>query len=137
MSSYPIHKIGGLDVEEIKTLKSVGIRTTERLLEEAKSPKGRSTLAAKTGFQTLRILGWANAADRMRIKGMGQGYSSLLQAVGVDTIRELRYRNPANLAKAMGEANKKRKLVRFLPPEKLIMRWVKQARELTPKITYR
>jgi predicted flap endonuclease-1-like 5' DNA nuclease len=107
------------------------------LLEEAKNPKGRSLLAAKTGFDTARILGWANAADRMRIKGMGKGYSGLLKAVGVDTIRELKYRNPANLAKAMSEANKKRKLVRFLPSEKLIVRWVEQARALTSKITYR
>jgi predicted RecB family nuclease len=137
MSSYPIRKIGGLDPEEVKALKSIGIRTTERLLEEAKNPKGRSVLAEKTGFEALRILSWANAADRMRIKGMGEGYSCLLQAVGVDTIRELRYRNPANLAKAMGEANKKRKLVRFLPSEKMIVSWVKQAKELTPKITYR
>jgi predicted flap endonuclease-1-like 5' DNA nuclease len=73
----------------------------------------------------------------MRIKGMGKGYSCLLKAVGVDTVRELRYRNPANLAKAMSEANKKRKLVRFLPSEKLIMRWVEQAKALTSKITYR
>src|SRR6516225_8805466 len=33
-------------------------------------------------------------------QGNGKGYSGLLKAVGVDTIRELRYRNPANLAKA-------------------------------------
>ena len=137
MSSYPISKIGDLDEDEIKMLKSVGIRTTERLLEEAKNPKGRALLSVKIGVEALRVLGWANAADRMRIKGMGQGYSRLLQAVGVDTIRELGYRNPGNLAKAMSEANKKRKLVRFLPPEKLIERWVMQAKELTPKITYR
>jgi hypothetical protein len=37
----------------------------------------------------------------------------------------------------MAEANKKSKLVRFLPSVKLITRWVKQAQELTPKITYR
>jgi predicted flap endonuclease-1-like 5' DNA nuclease len=135
--SYPISHIDGLDAEELKTLKSFGIRTTDRLLEAAKSPKDRNLLAAKTGFDKARILGWANAADRMRIKGMGKGYSCLLQAVGVDTIRELKYRNPANLAKSMTEANKRRKLVRFLPSEKLIERWVTQAKELTPKITYR
>ena len=135
--SYPINHIEGLDPQEVQTLKSCGIRTTERLLELAKNPKGRDLLAAKTGYDTARILAWANAADRMRIKGMGRGYSCLLRAVGVETVRELRYRNPANLAKAMGEANKKRKLVRFLPSEKLIMRWVKQAKELAPKITYR
>jgi predicted flap endonuclease-1-like 5' DNA nuclease len=135
--SYPINQLDGLDAEELKKLKSLGIRTTDRLLEVAKTPRGRNLLAAKTGFDTTRILGWANAADRMRIKGMGKGYSCLLKAVGVDTIRELKYRNPANLAKAMSEANKKRRLVRFLPSEKLVVRWVEQAKELTTKITYR
>jgi hypothetical protein len=134
---YPITQIDGLDVEELRKLKSLGIRTTDRLLEEARTPKGRNLLAARTGFDKARILGWANAADRMRIKGMGKGYSCLLKAVGVDTIRELKYRNPANLARAMGEANKKRKLVRFLPSEKLIARWIEQAKALTSKITYR
>ena len=134
--SYPIKHIDGLDAEELKALKSLGIRTTDRLLEAAKNPKGRDLLAAKTGCDKVRILAWANAADRMRIKGMGKGYSGLLKAVGVDTIKELRYRNPANLAKAMSEANKKRRLVRFLPTEKLIVRWVEQAKSLTSKITY-
>jgi len=134
--SYPIKHIDGLDPEELQALKSLGIRTTDRLLEAAKNPKGRDLLAEKTGCDKARILAWANAADRMRIKGMGKGYSGLLKAVGVDTIKELRYRNPANLAKAMSEANKKRRLVRFLPSEKLIVRWVEQAKSLTSKITY-
>jgi len=133
---YPITDIDGLAEEEVEKLKSVGIRTTTRLLEVAKSPKGRGQLAARTGLPKGRILSWANAADRLRIKGMGKGYSNLLQAVGVNTVRELRYRNPSNLAAAMAELNKKRKLVSFLPPEKLVERWVKQANELTTKITY-
>jgi hypothetical protein len=133
---YPIKQIDDLDEEVVAKLRSMGIRTTDRLLEEAKSPKGRDALAARTGVSARRVLNWANAADRMRIKGMGKGYSSLLQAVGVDTVKELRYRNPGNLAKAMSEANKKRRLVRFLPPMSLIQRWVKQAQDLPPKITY-
>ena len=43
----------------------------------------------------------------MRIKGISKEYSELLQAAGVDTVKELKYRNPANLAKAMADANKK------------------------------
>jgi hypothetical protein len=135
--AYSINQLDGLDSEELKKLKSLGIRTTDRLLEEAMTPRGRNLLAAKTGFDTARILAWANAADRMRIKGMGKGYSCLLKAVGVDTVRELKYRNPSNLAKAMSEANKQRKMVQFLPSEKLIMRWVEQAKALNCKITYR
>jgi hypothetical protein len=50
MTSYPITHIDGLDADEVKTLKSLGIRTTERLLDEAKSPKARRRLAVKCGI---------------------------------------------------------------------------------------
>src|SRR5262249_46470731 len=109
--SYPITHIEGLDVDEIKMLKSLGIRTTERLLEAAKSPKARKDLAEQSGIDKKRLLQFANACDHLRIKGMGKGYVGLLREVGVDTVRELRYRKPENLAKAMAEANKKKKLV--------------------------
>jgi predicted RecB family nuclease len=135
--SYPITHIEGLDVDEIKTLKSLGIRTTERLLERAKSPKGRRQLHEQSGIDEKRLLKFANACDHLRIKGMGRGYVGLLREVGVDTVRELRYRKPENLAKAMAEANKRKKLVRFLPAEKLVIRWIEQARKLPLKITYK
>jgi predicted RecB family nuclease len=134
--SYPIAAIEGIDAEEAKALKSVGIRTTEKLLEQAKSPKGRRLLSAKTKLDEKRLLRWANIADKLRIRGMGKEYAGLLREVGVDTVKELRYRNPARLAESMAEANKRRKLVRFLPSEKLVRRWVEHARRLPQKITY-
>jgi molybdenum cofactor biosynthesis enzyme MoaA len=135
--SYPITQIDGLDEDDIKALKGAGIRTTERLLDAAKDPKGRKCLAEKTGISEKQLLSYANACDHMRIKGMGKGYVCLLRAAGVITVRELKFRNPAKLAKSMAEANKKRKLVRFLPPEKLVVRWVEHAKKLQLKITYR
>lgn len=134
--SYPITAIEDIDADEVEALKSVGIRTTEKLLEAAKSPKGRKLLAAKTELLEKRLLRWANIADKLRIRGMGREYAGLLCEVGVDTVKELRYRNPARLAKSMAEANKRRKLVRFLPSEKLVRRWVEHARRLPQKITY-
>jgi predicted RecB family nuclease len=134
--SYPIADIEDIDADKAKVLKSAGIRTTERLLEAAKSPKGRKELAAKTELDVKTLLRWANIADKLRIKGMGKEYATLLREVGVDTVKELRYRNPARLAKSMAEANKKRKLVRFLPSEKLVRRWVEDAKRLPQKITY-
>ena len=134
--SYSINEIGGLDEDEVKALRALGLRTTERLLEAAKSPKGRRLLAEKTSIDAKRLLDCANACDHMRIKGMGKGYVGLLREVGVSTVRELKYRNPGNLAKAMAEANKRKKLVRFLPPEKLVVRWVEHAKKLPLKITY-
>jgi predicted RecB family nuclease len=135
--SYPLTHIEGLDVDEIKSLKAIGIRTTERLLEDAKSPKGRALLAAKTEISEKRLLMFANACDHLRIKGMGRGYVGLLREIGVDTVRELRYRKPENLMKSMKEANKRKKLVRVLPSERLVVRWVEHAKKLTLKITYK
>jgi predicted RecB family nuclease len=134
--SYPIAAIEDIGADAAEALKSVGIRTTEKLLEAAKSPKGRKLLAAQTELDEKRLLRWANIADKLRIRGMGREYAGLLCEVGVDTVKELRYRNPARLAKSMADANKRRKLVRFLPSEKLVRRWVEHARRLPQKITY-
>lgn len=136
MAAYPITDISGIDAEVAASFKSVGIRTTSGLLEAAKSPKGRKELAAKIGVSEKNILYWANMADRMRIKGVGEDYASLLQAAGVDTVKELKYRNPARLAKAMAEANARRKLVRVLPSDRAVVRWIEHAKRLQMKITY-
>ena len=69
--SYSISAIDDIEGDEAKALKSMGIRTTEKLLEAAKTPKGRKTLAAKTELDEKRLLRWANIADKLRIKGMG------------------------------------------------------------------
>jgi predicted flap endonuclease-1-like 5' DNA nuclease len=134
--TYPITEIEGIGPDAATTLKSVGIRTTAKLLEAAKSPKGRLALKLKTGFDERRILAWANMADRMRIKGIGGEYAELLRIVGVDTVKELAYRNPEKLAMAMAEANRKRKLVRLLPSARTVGRWIDSAKKLPLKITY-
>ncbi|MFG1203314.1 DUF4332 domain-containing protein [Xanthobacter aminoxidans] len=134
--SYPIIEIEGVGAVYAEKLKAVGITTTEGLLEKAKSPKLRKELAASTGIDESRVLKWANMADLMRIKGVGEEYSELLEAAGVDTVKELKTRVPANLTKAMAEANAKRKLVRALPTESMVEKWVAQAKELPPVLTY-
>jgi predicted RecB family nuclease len=135
-ASYPITDIAGVDDGIASALKKAGIRTTARLLDAAKDLKGRQQLAAKTGISEKDILCWANMADRMRIKGVGEDYAALLQAAGVDTVRELKYRNPTRLAKAMAAANEKRKLVRVLPSCDAVVRWIECAKTLPPKISY-
>jgi predicted RecB family nuclease len=135
--SYPITDIDGIDGEAATILKSVGIRSTERLLEAARTVRGRKMLAIKTGFDEKRLLCWANVADRMRVKGIRKEYAELLQAAGVDTVKELKYRNPANLAKAMSDANKKHKMVRLLPSEKVVGQWIENAKKLQLMISYK
>jgi predicted flap endonuclease-1-like 5' DNA nuclease len=134
--SYPVTAIEGIDAPTAQLLKKAGIRSAHRLLEETKSLSGRKALAAKTGIDEKRLLAFANSADRLRIKGLGKDYAELLQAAGVATVRELKYRNPKKLAEAMAAANNARKLVRQLPSESQIGTWIDRAKSLSPKISY-
>jgi predicted flap endonuclease-1-like 5' DNA nuclease len=135
--SYPLSGITDIGPDGVQKLKQAGIRTTTRLLDSSKSPKERKRLAERTGLDEKRILSWANLADRMRIKGVGEDYAALLKAAGVDTVKELKYRNPGKLARSMAEANAKRKLVRVLPSDQAVVRWIEHAKRLQLKITYR
>jgi predicted flap endonuclease-1-like 5' DNA nuclease len=134
--SASISDLDGLETGFAIQMKKVGIRTTEKLLETAKSLKGRQMLAEKTDITQDLLLRVANMVDRMRIKGVGQDYAELLEAAGVKTIKELRYRNPARLAEAMAQANLERKLVRVLPSEQTVGRWIDHAKKLPVKISY-
>ncbi len=134
--SYPLTDIEGIDGNIAAILKSVGVRSTGGLLEAARTSRGRKSLAKKTALSEKQLLCWANMADRMRISGISKEYADLLQAAGVDTVKELKYRNPSKLVTAMADANKKRKLVRLLPSEKVVVRWIDHAKKLPLKITY-
>ncbi len=134
---YSIIEIEGIGPSFTKKLKKAGIHTTDALLGRAANKKGRKTVAAETGIDEGKILKWTNMADLMRIKGVGEEYSELLEAAGVDTVKELRNRKPANLQKAMAEANSgRKKLVRLVPGEKSVVKWVDQAKKLKPVMTY-
>lgn len=134
--SYSIAEIEGIGPAYAKKLQAAGIRTTDAYLDRAKDPKGRKALAEETGIDDKRILKWANMADLMRIKGVGEEYSELLEAAGVDTVKELRNRNAENLAGKMREVNETKKLVRQVPADSAVADWVEQAKKLPPMMTY-
>lgn len=133
---YPIIDIEGIGKTYTQKLKKIGINRTDQLLERAAKPAGRRKLAEESGIDETRILKWANMADLMRITGVGEEYSELLEAAGVDTVKELRNRKPENLAAAMKEVNTKKKLVRQVPGEKSVAKWVTEAKSLKPMMSY-
>jgi predicted RecB family nuclease len=134
--SYSIRVIAGIGPAMAAKLRSLGIRTTEKLLEASKTAKNRKILAEKLGVDEQIVLRWANLADRMRIRGVREPYAELLKDAGVDTIRELKFRNPSRLAEAMAAANARRKRVDLLPTAKRVEHWIADAKKLLPKISY-
>lgn len=131
-----VEKIEGIGPVYAQKLLAVGIKTTADLLEQGKSRKARQELVEKSGISATLVLKWVNMADIMRISGIGEEYSELLEKAGVDTVKELRNRIPEHLHQAMAEANKVHKLVRRLPHLSEVEKWVKEAKEAETIMTY-
>jgi predicted flap endonuclease-1-like 5' DNA nuclease len=131
-----IDAIEGIGHKYATKLRKARVRTTEALLKLGATKRGRRQLADTTGIPERQILEWVNRADLMRIKGVGEEYSDLLEASGVDTVKELRRRNAANLLTAMIEINRKKDLVRRLPTEAMVQRWVDHAKDLDPVVVH-
>ncbi|GBE25910.1 DNA polymerase IV [bacterium BMS3Bbin02] len=131
-----IDAIEGIGHKSATKLRKSRVRTTQALLKMGATKKGRKALAAASGIPEGSILEWVNRADLMRVRGVGEEYSDLLEAAGVDTVKELRRRNPANLLTMMIATNEKKRLVRRLPTESMVKRWVDDAKELPPVVTY-
>lgn len=131
-----IEAIEGIGVKNATVLRKAHIRTTEALLKAAATRKGRKDLAEATGISEHAILEWVNRADLFRVKGVGEEYSDLLEASGVDTVKELRTRNAASLLAKMTEINEQKRLVRRLPTESMVGRWVSYAKTLAPIIEH-
>ena len=134
--SYKIIDVEGIGEVYAGKLTEANINTVEELLEVAKKPAGRAELAEKTGISPKLILTWANHADLMRINGVGPQFSELLEAAGVDTVKEFRHRVAENLVQKMQETNDAKNLVRRVPSVKQVEKMIAQAKELPPVMKY-
>ncbi|MBP3714831.1 MAG: DUF4332 domain-containing protein [Phocaeicola sp.] len=134
--AYKIIDIEGVGDVYAKKLIEAGIETPAQLLDKCAAPAGRKALAEATGISGALILKWTNHADLFRIKGVGPQFSELLEAAGVDTVKELRNRVPANLQAKLEETNAAKKLVRRVPALKEVVKMVEQAKALDPVMTY-
>ena len=131
-----IADIEGIGPAYAAKLNSVGIRTTQALLDKGCGPEERKLLAATAGIGESLILEWVNLADLYRLKGVGSEYSDLLEEAGVDTVVELANRVPENLLAKMVEVNKTKNLVNKMPGLKQVKAWVAQAKKMPRIVTY-
>lgn len=134
--AYKIIDIEGIGEVYGKKLVDAGINTVEALLEKCAKPAGRKALAEETGISPKLILTWTNHADLMRINGVGPQFSELLEAAGVDTVKEFRHRVPANLQPKLEEINNEKNLVNRVPSLKEVENMIQQAKELPPVMEY-
>lgn len=134
--AYPIQDIQGVGPSFAEKLAAANIDNTEKLLDHCCGKKGRVQIAETTGVSESLILKWTNMADMMRISGIGPQFAELLEAAGVDTVKELAQRNADNLAVAMAAKNEEKNLTNAVPASSVIGGWIDAAKTTEAKITH-
>jgi predicted RecB family nuclease len=129
-----IDQVAGITHQDATKLRKLGVRTSKGLIDAAAKRKDRNDLAGATGIDQRDLQQWINHSDLLRVKGVGAEYAELLVAAGVDTLRDLRRRNPtALLAKIIG-LNGDSKVVQRLPTESMVESWIEVAKDLDPSV---
>lgn len=134
--AYKIDQVEGIGAVYAEKLAAVGIKTTENLLEQCASAAGRKKVEVETGISHKLILKWTNHADLFRINGIAGQFAELLEAAGVDTVKEFRHRVAANLQPKLVEVNEQKNICNRVPSVAELEKMIAQAKELEPLITY-
>ena len=134
-----IERIEGIGAAYGQKLRATGIAWVRDLLAQCGDAPGRDRIAAETGIKRDLILAWVNAADLLRVDGVTPDWAELLEASGVDTVKELRNRVPENLLAKMTETNPagpKGRIAPTLPELTEVECWVEQAKAMRPRVTH-
>ena len=133
---YKIIDIEGIGEVYAEKLTAAGITKMSQLLDKCATPAGRKALEEETGITGKLILKWTNHADLFRINGIGPQFAELLEAAGVDTVKELKHRVAENLQKKLEEVNAEKNLCNRVPAVTEVQKMIDQAKELPATITY-
>ena len=119
-----------------RKLRKIGCSSPAALLRDGRTRRGRKEIAKNAGISVKIVLRCVNMADLFRVKGVAGQFAELLEASGVDTIKELRKRRADVLAAKMQQVNARKRLTRVVPSERVVALWISQAKRLKPIVTY-
>lgn len=125
-----ISKLHGIHPELEAKLKARGIKNSEDLLRAYRMHGNINALAEYLGVETRTVARLVHRADLARIRGIGEAYTSLLEAAGIETIHDLATRSPEELRSQFARINGEQKLVGRVPALAMVNGWVNKARRL-------
>ena len=134
--TYKVIDIEGVGEAFAEKLIAAGIKTDADRLEKCAKPAGRKALAEATGISPKLILKWTNHCDLYRVNGVGPQFAELLEASGVDTVKELKHRVAENLQKKLEEVNAAKNLTNRVPTVAEVQKMIDQAKELPAMVEY-
>ena len=125
-----IDSINGMTHTEATKLRRARVRTTVTFLQIASTRSGRALLTKETGITSPKLLHWAKRAELMKIKNLGRDYADLLEAVGVESVADLKRRNPESLHEMMHNTNQIKKIVDRMPSLKRVASWIDDSKDI-------
>ena len=131
-----VSDIYSVSATHAKKLSAYGIKTVKDYLDKAATPTLRKRLARSTGISEALILRWSNYADLMRVPHVGPELAALLEAVGVDTVKELRHRVAGNLKNDLESTNRRKNFVSKVPSSAELKKMIDKAYEQKPLLEY-
>jgi predicted flap endonuclease-1-like 5' DNA nuclease len=133
---YNVIDIEGIGTNYAEKLQTIGISSTDDLLEKGGTKRGRETIAEKTGIPESLVLTWVNHADLFRIRGVAGQFAELLEAAGVDSVKEFASRNADNLRLKLAEINDEFGLSGKIPSSESLKEMIEFAKKLESKISH-
>ena len=128
--SFKLANLESITPAEIEMLQLAGVATTDELVQHAAGRVARRNLAVRSGVIEATLLRLVRMADLMRIPGINEAHTQLLAALDVGSVADLSGKDSALLIKAMRRKNVELTLVRSVPPESNVAKWISVAKAL-------
>ncbi|MEZ5846639.1 MAG: DUF4332 domain-containing protein [Geminicoccaceae bacterium] len=123
----PLLRIGGVSAHMRAALRACRISNTAQLIDATRSPEALRALADHCGVEPTRLARLVDRARLRQVQGVGLTYASMLEMLDINTPERLSTCDAGDLARQLGELNRREILVRRTPGEAEIERWIEGA----------
>jgi predicted flap endonuclease-1-like 5' DNA nuclease len=124
--NYEVEALEGIGAGYGKKFRALGVSTTDEFASKFLSNEKEASLAAKeTGIDKEAILAWASMADLISLPGINPDDAELLQAVGINSKKDLTTQDAKSLHDKMVAYNSKYKIAPDVPSTALLLKLTK------------
>jgi predicted flap endonuclease-1-like 5' DNA nuclease len=125
-----INRLYGIDPTLETRLKKRGIKDSEDLLLTCRTPREVAEFAQSSDMEISLLMKLLHRAELVRIRGIGETYTMLLEEAGVTTARDLAATAPDDLRARLTRINADKKLVGRVPAQAMVNGWVSKAQRM-------
>lgn len=130
--NWSLENLPRLDETARSRLQSLGITTTQQLLQKATTAQEKQEIARYLQQQPQQVSKWVIMADLARIPSVGCDYCGLILHAGIGSIAQLSQMHPQKLHRQVLRLQVslfKRK--DYCPPVEVVQKWILEAKQLT------